>query len=682
VCQNPRNENETIVNMRYIILGVGGVLLAGSASALSLGPSKGGVLLGAPIDLVFEVEPDPGADVGSSCISADVIFGERGLNASDVRVEPLPAMAGRAGAVRVQVSKVVDEPIVQVKLSAGCSGRVSRTYTFFADLPQGVTNSSPVDVGVIAAAQGRTETQAGNRRAEPSVQASEGDHRSNVSHVGGKGKARNPAARVKPKPSAKTKDALVSVQTSSNTNPPPKPAAGLLAAPPRTKGAASVSAPSRLVMEPLDSWGEQAPLPLRPSSEMAVAPASAPQRAQAAAAWKALNTAAQDVQREEERVRALEAELVSLRAHARAQETSLRDLKQRIDAIEKERFTAAWVYALLGLLGLASLALLWIWLRTRREAERAVQAWRDSVALGPQGGTSDQPQEPSVASPSQQYGQDAQGAAPALERGLEPLSTQPLEISPKGETESRMGPLTVPMDFSPGSAQEHLASQIVHPEELFDVQQQAEFFRSVGEHERAIDTLKKHIAAHEQTSPLAYLELLRLYHVLGRADDFEQLRVQFQRHFNARVPSFKEFGPAGKDLEHYPQALEAIQAVWATPAVDDLLEQYLFRREGVGEAEPFDLAAFDDLLLLLAIVQTTPASARGVAQADKKTVRLPEPGQGSKGTDAPSWDLDFDFADIAARPASESVQTPLDLDLSDPQESTQPPSQANRGAVP
>ena len=54
------------------------------------------------------------------------------------------------------------------------------------------------------------------------------------------------------------------------------------------------------------------------------------------------------------------------------------------------------------------------------------------------------------------------------------------------------------------------AAQIVNPEELFDIQQQAEFFVSVGEHDQAVDVLKKHIAAHRETSPSAYLELLRL----------------------------------------------------------------------------------------------------------------------------------------------------------------------------
>ena len=44
---------------------------------------------------------------------------------------------------------------------------------------------------------------------------------------------------------------------------------------------------------------------------------------------------------------------------------------------------------------------------------------------------------------------------------------------------------------------------LVNPEELFDIQQQADFFISVGEHQQAIEVLKKHIAEYRETSPLA-----------------------------------------------------------------------------------------------------------------------------------------------------------------------------------
>ena len=139
-----------------------------------------------------------------------------------------------------------------------------------------------------------------------------------------------------------------------------------------------------------------------------------------------------------------------------------------------------------------------------------------------------------------------------------------------------------------------MAAHIVNPEELFDIQQQAEFFVSVGEHQQAIEVLKHHIAEHRETSPLAYLELLRLYHTLSRVDEFAQLRTQFMQFFNAQVPEFAGFHRTGRMLYHYTDALAEIEAEWTTPAVLGLLEKFLFRRSGAEAVEPFDLAAYDD----------------------------------------------------------------------------------------
>ena len=167
--------------------------------------------------------------------------------------------------------------------------------------------------------------------------------------------------------------------------------------------------------------------------------------------------------------------------------------------------------------------------------------------------------------------------------------------------------------------------QIVNPGELFDIQQQAEFFVSVGEHQQAIDVLKNHIADHRKTSPLAYLELLRLYHTLSRVDEFAQLRTQFIQSFHARVPEFAAFSHPSRSLERYTDALAEIEAQWTSAAVTDLLQSYLFADKGSAMVEPFDLAAFDDLLLLLSIAQTTPPSARGEPAPRERTTPMAPP---------------------------------------------------------
>ena len=153
------------------------------------------------------------------------------------------------------------------------------------------------------------------------------------------------------------------------------------------------------------------------------------------------------------------------------------------------------------------------------------------------------------------------------------------------------------------------------------MQQQADFFVSVGEHDQAIEVMKKHIADNQNASPLMYLELLRLYHSLSRRDDFKQLRDQFQLYFNAFVPEFAAFHAVERSLLDYPEAAASIEAVWSVDAVLPLLESYLScRRDGYSAvAERFDLPAYDDLLLLYAVANTVPASARGAPPPRQRT---------------------------------------------------------------
>ncbi|MCB1988687.1 MAG: hypothetical protein KDE69_10160, partial [Burkholderiaceae bacterium] len=153
------------------------------------------------------------------------------------------------------------------------------------------------------------------------------------------------------------------------------------------------------------------------------------------------------------------------------------------------------------------------------------------------------------------------------------------------------------------------------------LQQQAEFFVSVGEHLQAIGVLRKYIAHNESTAPAAYLELLRLYRSLSRVDDFNDLRAQFHRHFNALVPEFASFNRPGRPLLAYADVLAEIEAIWSDEAVLPLLDSLLFRH-GDTVLERFDLAAFDDLLLLNAIARTTPPSARGAPPPRERTTPM------------------------------------------------------------
>ena len=619
-------------------------------------------------------------------------FGDTPVAESRVRVSALPELPGRSPAVRLQVAGSVNEPVISVTVSAGCAGKVTRAYTFLVDPPVAYVPGRVVNIDQLASAppaSGRDAGAAAGRLTSPpavrrSVQVPV-DPRAQADVA-------TPAPR---KPQAAKPRVRVA--------PPRTPRVVAPKAPAREVSAAKVAAPapaperSRLVMEPLDALADPS-VALRPSADMGALPtqASASQRLEAAAAWKAMNMAPEAAQRDDERVRVLEAEMAALRAKSASDQASFAELQQRLALIESQRFPAGLVYALLALLALVSGLLAWVWTRARRDSRLAIQAWRDSVALSAKhsdAGHHDphdlvpHPHDTWGPEDSSQFAEDTY-----IHAGSQPV--QPGDAPSMATPERAPQPISVAKAAPPTESPWH----IVNPEALFDLQQHAEFFVSVGQHDQAVEVLKKHIAAHRETSPSAYLELLRLYHTLGRSDDFAQLREQFCSHFNAQVPEFSAFSRQGRTLEHYLDALAAIEAEWTSSSVLQLLEKLLFRRAGDARAAPFDLAAFDDLLLLLAIAQTTPASARGAAPPRMRTTPLaspleapdgavPEPlhvkspAAGAPNVDLPldslTASLEFDFghhapavpglsSNTALKPGAPVETHELDLDLSDP----------------
>lgn len=720
MCKNRLHQkDEPIVKIRNAILGAGLSVVAAGASALSLGGSRGSVVLGSPVDLSFDVQPDPGSDVASSCVTAHLVAGDTPIGDAKVRVVPWPEMRGRSPAVRVQAAVAVDEPVLTVTISAGCTGKVTRTYTFLAELPTVAARStSPLDIsrlpsaGVPSAALGRPAQGAAGQpgAAEP---PSAPPARSSSS-------APSSSPRAGSRPSAASEPAAAKVPPFAAAVPAQRPPDRPPAAPRVARKPPPEPRPAdraRLVVEPLDLWLDR-PVALRASPELLVTPSDEPsaQRAQAAALWKALNAQPDEALLDEGRLKALEADVASLRAQAGRDEAKAAQLQQQLEQAESERFPATVVYAMAGLLLLALLLAAWAWLRMRTASEKAVRAWRDSVAaLGGRDAlvqheaalglvphphdawTSTDAAAADAPSPDAAAGAPVPRFVATTPAPSAPAPLKPVVSPPVAEPAAAVAAARVPLAPVPASVPAS-AVHIVSPEELFDIQQQAEFFISVGEHQQAIEVLKKHIAERGDTSPLAYLELLRLYHSLSRVEEFSQLRTQFMQSFNAQVPEFASFHRSGRMLYHYTEALADIEAEWSSPSVLLLLEKMMFKHGGTSMVEPFDLAAYDDLLLLLAIAQTTPASARGVPPPRQRTtpaappkdeaLALPQPPRQALAPEddlplrASDAGLDFDFDElfpgatpppaeapaplVAGRDVTDTQGAPLDIDLSDP----------------
>ena len=344
-------------------------------------------------------------------------------------------------------------------------------------------------------------------------------------------------------------------------------------------------------------------------------PATPLQREQAQAQWKALNMQPEDILEESARTAALQAEVARSKNLADKDRAAALAVQQRLEQENAERYSAAIVYGLLALLvGILAWAV-WMGLRLRAATRQAQQAWAGAVAQPLPVAAEPVPQavapRPVQAVPPVPVPAPPPAAPAPAVRARSPISG----LAPLSMATPAVDRAARPPDPAPQPA------LLINPEELFDLQQQAEFFVSVGEHLQAIGVLRKYIAHNESTAPAAYLELLRLYRSLSRVDDFNDLRAQFHRHFNALAPEFASFNRPGRPLLAYADVLAEIEAIWSDEAVLPLLDSLLFRH-GDTVLERFDLAAFDDLLLLNAIARTTPPSARGAPPPRERTTPM------------------------------------------------------------
>lgn len=559
------------------------------APAVTLGRHSGAALIGQPLDLQVQVMLSPGEDIATQCLQADVFYGDIQVTPNFVQVVPRAAPGELTGIARVVSSLPVNEPIVTLSMRAGCGLPFTRRYVLLADLvsepavvaapaPRAAVPApaAPVPVPAPAPAPAVADTPA------PAPAATQ---------------ARPPAPVVRERPRAPIRPSKVPVAPRPKTAAAPAPAAPAAAAPaPVPATGATGAAPTapagapRLRLDPPDLSAGTSPN----AAPDATAPAAAP--AEPSPLEAALSLANEESRRNAERLAALEAEMARFREAQQRDQARVAELSAQLALAQEQRYSN-WLVFLLGGLLLVSLAALVALVRRQRRdaaiASDASRAWWN--------------------------GPDAEGEAPRASRRapLAPSAPVPLDsVDVDLDVDSTPAPLapasrraptfgtTLPppdrRDFAPSAMG---GSRSVAAEELFDVQQQADFFVSLGEDDQAINVLRNHLAESHEPSPLAYLDLFRLYHRLGRRAEYEGLREEFNTVFNAGAPPFERYADNGRGLDAYESAFGRIQALWPQPRVLDLIERSLFRDAAEGDTEVFDLEAYRELLMLHAIAK-------------------------------------------------------------------------------
>lgn len=682
---------------RAKLIGVASLLLcvAFASQALTLGRIRGAALIGQPLNMVVPVQMDAGEEASAACFDAEVFHADTRQDPSRMKLTVEPT--GQAGTVNVRIlsSVVVDEPMVTLYLRTVCGQKTTRRYVLLADLPSEV---DPVVAPSRAPSVAVTPPAASPAVAAGSVVSAPSASSPAVTESAVPAPVVQPKAPAKPKPKAVKKV----VKKPVNKAPEPKPSADSANSPvvpqvPAGQPRLTLDSPV-LLSEQVDALGAP-PLP-GPSAE---------------------------AQRDLLKIQTLESDVKALLALAAKNEASLLDLRTRLQAAESERLPNWMVYAL-GALVLACLAAITVLLRRqRRDLSSDNDRWSASVAAalpsnmpesaaGSAVGRITMPDmldsKPPVAAarplpvtPAPNFGQ---GESPVTQVDVSLLEMSESSFDSLMQSGMAHSAIRKPQSPPPAAAV-GVAPRNLNSASVFDVRQQAEFFVSLGQTDQAVRILEKQISDSQEPNPHVYLDLLAIFHSLSLKVDFRQFREDFNLLFNGRVPEFVSFKNEGNDLEAYPAALAAISAVWPSAKSLGVIESFIFRDASETGSQPFDLAAFRDLLLLHAVAQRILLASPGIEPLGQDApgsaatgnarpyfadsglgmpLPMPSPYPPSAAADAsgaePSYpsaanpadidldlnlddlDLDLDLSDAPAASAAQSPLHDMDLDLSLP----------------
>ena len=652
------------------------LLIEASSMAASLGRHTGAALIGRPLDISVQAVMDVQEDIANLCLDADVFYADNRLDKSRVRVTAEKASNGPVDTViRIRAAVPVNEPVVTIYVRVGCQQRIERRYVTLADMPsEAVADRNAAEFGrppgqvfpldtVLPALASTTAQRADAKSVQKNRNTPTSREARDIRNIRPSPNSQGSVAAGSPvvTPDTTKVGNLKEVRKGAGTKQ-------LRAGAAIATGKSAAANGSRLKLEPLDLSVEREPQ-LRSSSRLFSLPsANLQERSAAAALWRAITSPPQDILRDFDKLQNLESSVRSLQLQNQKSQKSIQELGVKLQQAESERYANALVYALGFLLVLAIATLAYIlqkqsvqsdddgstpWWRRRDKSQRLLKDWTDSGAhpddFDPKSAGKKQRSEVTVKAGLANHEVDPD----ALNFGSKPSKL------PSGFHTDSLPPLGSPYPGDFALSMTH-PSRAVKAEELFDVNQQADFFVSIGQHEQAIEVLRNHINDDVETSVLVYLDLFNLYHQLARKDDYAALRENFNGHFNIKIPVFELYTFAGPGLEAYQLAMSRIEALWPSPKVLEVIEESIFKRPE-NDAEAFNLTAYRELLILYSVAKeiisydikaTSTSVEAGQAGMSSQSRKFELPATSADRTDSQP----IEFVHTSIQPLSASIQ--------------------------
>jgi pilus assembly protein FimV len=589
------------------------VCTAFGAQAVGFGRTTPSAVLGQPLNVLIPLRTEPGEVLTAQCVSAEVIAGENTLPASQVRVVLVQGSSEQDWIARISTTSPIEEPVIELAVSAGCERRFMRRFTALADPPTVSQRNIPANMGITAPVMMGSSFDSNElapvarapKRARSVVDRETRAERLAASEVAPK-PSRSERRKEARADKSKTKSgaSAAEIMLAGNAALPavsPSPARAAVAAPNDAQMARlllDVGSGPRLRMD------IEEPLMRAPGGEVL------------AAASGALSGDA--VGEDLRRLQALEKTLADLKRERQASVDASNTLRSRLADAESQSRLLPWLAGLLLLVGGVAL---WLAMRVRRQGKQregtGVQWWASGQAQDSRG-----PVPEPVISGHDHYMAPADQGHSATKSG-DASVWEPPAADESSMERTVVQPQSYGMSSSSGSFVDGATAvpREVSVEELLDLEQQADFFIALGQEDAAVDLLMTHLRGTGGLSPLPYTKLLEIYKRQGDPNAYERIRARFNRRFNVYAPDW-EAGPLqGRTLEDYSDAVIQLQAVWASPLdAMAVLEAMLFRKDDAQDM--FDLPAYKDVLLLYSLARDLWQQGGGSA-APEVDVLLP-----------------------------------------------------------
>ncbi|MCI1191832.1 hypothetical protein MOJ79_08255 [Calidifontimicrobium sp. SYSU G02091] len=551
-------------------LALAAALACAPAAALSIGSARTPIVIGQPLNLALPIQLAAGEVLERDCVKVDVTLGESRLARELLAVGLEPAADPARVMLRVRSGVAVEEPIVSLTVAAGCPARLVRSFVLFPELPAVAAASeaavptaaeAPVPVAPVVTSPSAPAEAAASVAAEPAA-----------------------AHRSPPVREARTA-AATAARAERHSTRAERPRAGGKAQPrtPTTRTAARPVQP-RLQLELLE-----------PAADVQAA------QARAEAAEQALHAAQAAAAQAQQRIAELEAALARRETDAKADRAAIQALQRDLAEVRSQ---AAWWPLVAGVLAASTLLSAGLAWRTRQQAQRA---WWHGQAGG-DGATTTTASHVSVPTvATQTLGVESAPHAAASAEGARAWPAAPVAAArPTGADVAPAAPVAAHADantLQPVALRglDVLGVLGMSVDEQIDLDQQVEFLAVLGQDEAAVELLRDRLRRSAGRAPMPYLRLFDLYRRLGERESYERLAARFAEHFNARAPAWEDAAAAQRGLDACA-CLATIEAQWSDAvAVQRTIESLLL--PGASDAPPFDLPAFDDLLLLYQVAR-------------------------------------------------------------------------------